>query len=126
MNLSFALLKHAHVWLVLLGLCSFIVRYLWLKSRSERLKDPRTKILSIAIDSALILSGFGMLLTSTFSHDMPSWLVVKLACIILYTGLVVTAFKTSIRKVRRYCAALALFIIIVILYLALTKPLLWG
>ncbi|WP_096084416.1 SirB2 family protein [Agaribacterium haliotis] len=121
MSTLFVLLKHLHVWLVLLSLGLFCIRLSWLNKHSHLLKRRLVKILPHAVDTLLALTGLGMLLLLNYQSAMPGWLSLKLFLLLAY---IVFGWLAMHRKpLRKLTIALALGCFAGMIYLAVNKPL---
>ena len=97
----------------------FLVRGVWLMQSPERLQAKWVRISPHIIDTVLLLSAIGMLVSAGM---FPAWVHVKIALLVVYIGLGVMAFrkaKTSGQKAGFLLAAITVYLFIV--SVAITK-----
>ena len=115
----YLILKHLHLTAVALSGLFFLVRGVWLMQSPERLQAKWVRISPHIIDTVLLLSAIGMLVSAGM---FPAWVHVKIALLVVYIGLGVMAFrkaKTSGQKAGFLLAAIAVYLFIV--SVAITK-----
>lgn len=118
----FAVIKHVHVWLVLISIGGFAVRWLWLMGNSAKLELRIVKIAPHVIDTLLLLTGLVLAIILRYSPFEFSWFSIKLLLVIAYIALGVTAFKVSTKALRATFGISALFTACAIIVLAASKP----
>ncbi len=117
--------KHLHLFTLSLSLGLFIARWLASFKQAAWLRWKITKILPHVNDTVLLASGLGLSLTSGLYPFAQAWLTVKLLLVIAYIVLGYIALKwvkTAPQRLVAGLAALSVFGLIV--FLAITKPLL--
>ncbi len=115
----YLILKHLHLTAVALSGLFFLVRGVWLMQSPERLQAKWVRISPHIIDTVLLLSAIGMLVSAGM---FPAWVHVKIALLVVYIGLGVMAFrkaKTSGQKAGFLLAAITVYLFIV--SVAITK-----
>jgi uncharacterized membrane protein SirB2 len=119
-----AIIKHIHVWLVVLSIGGFAIRYVLTQQQGHY--RPRRKLVRIAphvVDALLLISGFslaGLYRLSVFEAD---WLAAKLVLIVIYIVLGVLAMRPALsRSVRRIAGMAAFASAFTIIFLAVYKP----
>lgn len=118
----FAVIKHIHVWLVLLSIGGFAVRFLWLMGNSSKLQLRAVKIAPHVIDTLLLVTGVTLAVMLRYSPFDYSWFSIKLLLVITYIGLGITAFKISHKHLRAIFGISALLTACAIIILATSKP----
>lgn len=118
----FALLKHLHVWLVLLSIGGFFVRLTWLLANSSRLDQKIVKVAPHIVDTLLLLTGLGMAAMLSYSPFEFSWFSIKLLLVMTYIVLGIISFKVSRKSLRAIFGFSALLTACAIIILATSKP----
>lgn len=118
----FALIKHLHVWLVLLSIGGFFVRLTWLLGNSQKLELKAVKVAPHIIDTLLLITGVILAIFLQLSPLEYSWFSVKLISVITYIALGMIAFKAKSKFCRAFFGFSALLIACGIIILAASKP----
>lgn len=101
------LTKHLHVWLVVLSVGGFILRFLWSQNDSSYLQHRLTKTVPHLVDALLLLSGVSLAAIYSLSPVTTSWLGLKIGLIVVYIILGYLALKPSLPKTARLFAGVA-------------------
>ncbi|WP_370978161.1 SirB2 family protein [Agaribacterium sp. ZY112] len=120
MTLTFILLKHLHVWCVVLSVMLFCVRLSWLRKQNELLKKRIVRILPHLIDNLMMISGIGMMLILHYHQYLPNWLALKLVLLGSYIMFGLLAMRK--KQARLITSSLALLSVFTIVWLAINKP----
>lgn len=118
----FLLLKNIHIVLALLSGVGFGLRGYIRLVLNRPLAHPMVRIGPHVIDTLLLFSGIAMWLQMGFS--LMSWFGLKMALVLAYIGLGITAFKMQNRGPAVLVYLLALVTFIGIAAIALHKPML--
>ena len=89
----YSALKATHMSCALASFALFFTRGIWMFSHPERLKRARIRIVPHVIDSLLMLSAIGLVAVTQQYPGELVWLNVKIACLLLYIGLGMAAFR---------------------------------
>lgn len=118
-----ALVKHLHVWLVILSVASFALRLIWTQKKSEYLKAKSVRIAAPAVDALLLITGFllaGLLGLSPFT---TSWLGLKLLAILIYVLLATITLRVPLpRMLRNLSGSCVIVTVMFIIFLSVYKP----
>ncbi|MDN8598828.1 invasion regulator SirB2 [Citrobacter sp. S2-9] len=128
---TFTLLLGVHLISIALSVSLLTLRYWWRYSGNPRVTARWTRIVPPVIDSALLLSGVGLLLKT---HILPFteqgvWLTEKLFGVIIYIvlGFIALDYRQARSQQARVIAfPLALVVLYIIIKLATTKIPLLG
>jgi len=110
-------LKATHMSCALVSFTLFFARGIWIFSNPQRMKPAWVRIVPHVVDSLLLLSAIGLVMVT---HQYPGdlvWLNVKIACLLLYIGFGMAAFrflKDRRWRLTAWVMALATFIYIVL------------
>lgn len=117
------LIKHLHVWLVILSLGSFVLRFIWTQKNSAYLREKWVRVAAPAVDALLLLTGAALAVLNHFSPVAVDWLGLKLLGIVVYVALGTVALKAPLsRLVRHLVGGLALTALLIVIFLAVYKP----
>ncbi len=120
-----AFIKHIHVWLVVLSVGSFLLRFIWSQKDSHYLQQKVVKIAPHIVDTFLLLTGISLALLYRLSPFEVHWLGLKLVLIVVYIVLGAIALKAPAPKfVRQIAGFSALAVVVGIMFLAIYKPIL--
>ncbi|MFW5970053.1 MAG: SirB2 family protein [Halofilum sp. (in: g-proteobacteria)] len=115
-------LRHLHMLMAGLSILGFLLRGFWAWRVPGLLARKPVKIVPHVIDTLLLASAIALLVTYGWNPFAQSWLVAKIALLVVYIGLGLVALKpwygASVR-VPAFFAAVAVFAWIVAI--ALTK-----
>lgn len=109
-------LKTTHTILALLTLSGFLLRSYWLLRESPRTRHRFTRIAPHVIDTLFLASGIALILEINLPVLQNTWLLAKLAGLVLYIGLgMVTMRFGRTREIRMlaFVGAVATFAYIV-------------
>lgn len=121
-----ALVKHLHVWLVVLSVGGFMLRFIWSQKNSPYLQQKWVKVAPHILDTFLLLSGVSLALLYRLSPFQVHWLGAKLVLIVVYIIIGYIALKSPLSKpARQVAACLAMGTVFGIIYLAVNKPFFW-
>lgn len=121
MPLSFAAIKHIHMGAAALSISLFILRGGWMLWSPQRLRQPWVKVLPHVIDTVLLAAAL-WLAWQLGEAAMRSWIVAKIAGLLVYIVLGTIALKrgrTRRTRIAAFVAATATFGYIVMV--AVTK-----
>ena len=115
-------MKNLHVTLALLSICGFMLRGLWMRSGSIRLRHRITRTVPHAVDAMLLLSGAALIWQVKLNALTQPWLLAKFAGIITYVLVGSIALKRGrTRAIRTMALLFAIGIFAYIAGAALTK-----
>lgn len=120
-------LKHSHLFLVLLSVGFFVVRFVLAWFNSPFMQKKLVKIAPHIIDTLLLGSAVGLMFTISQYPFVNLWLTEKLVAVVAYILLGVMAFKGRTKFLRLICFFGALGWLVLVARLAITKtPVLFG
>jgi uncharacterized membrane protein SirB2 len=112
----FGLLKLVHVSCAALSVSGFTLRGYWMLRDDPRLQTRWARVLPHGIDTLLLLSAIGMLLSWGVSPLTLPWLLAKITALLLYIGLGMVALRfgrsVAVRR-RAYFLAIACYAYII-------------
>ena len=120
--MSYTVLKYIHVSSVIFSYLLFLTRGIWMMHSSAQLQQRWVKIIPHVIDTVLLTSAITLAVLIQQYPLANAWLTAKVAGLLLYIGLGITAFrfgKTYPIKVGAWIMAQIVFFYIVLV--ALTK-----
>lgn len=120
--MSYTVLKYIHVSSVIFSYLLFLTRGIWMMHSSAQLQQRWVKIIPHVIDTVLLTSAITLAVLIQQYPLADAWLTAKVAGLLLYIGLGITAFrfgKTYPIKVGAWIMAQIVFFYIVLV--ALTK-----
>lgn len=120
--MSYTVLKYIHVSSVIFSYLLFLTRGIWMMHSSAQLQQRWVKIIPHVIDTVLLTSAITLAALIQQYPLADAWLTAKVAGLLLYIGLGITAFrfgKTYPIKVGAWIMAQIVFFYIVLV--ALTK-----
>lgn len=118
-----ALVKHIHVWLVVLSLAGFVIRFFGSQKNASFLHNKTVRIAPHIIDTFLLLSGISLIVLYGWSPIAHHWLTAKLVLVVVYIVLGYLAMRGPFsRKGRQLSGAAALATAFCIIFLAVYKP----
>ena len=122
----YLVIKYIHVSCVILSITGFIIRGVWMIRDSQLQTHPMVKILPHVIDAILLTSALILIFIVEQYPFHDHWLTVKVLALIAYIFLGMFAFKWAKKKPGKIIYwALAIFIFVYIVSVALTKTPLW-
>lgn len=118
-------LKYLHIFTVVISISLFVLRYWW-QYRGSAISAKRwVRIVPHVNDTALLLSGFGLVLITHFYPFTPqgSWLTEKLFGVIIYIalGFIALGKRPRSQQIRWFAFLLGLVVLYIIIKLATTK-----
>jgi uncharacterized membrane protein SirB2 len=120
--MDYGTLKTVHVVCVALSYALFFVRGIWMIRDSALLGERWVRIVPHVIDTVLLLSAIGMLVTIRLNPFVSAWLTAKLAGLVAYIGLGMFALRRGRTKHVRIAAWLgAQAVYFYIIAVAMTK-----
>ncbi|HTJ55537.1 MAG TPA: SirB2 family protein [Nitrosospira sp.] len=120
--MSYAALKMIHVTSVVVSYLLFSLRSMWMMRGSAVLQQRWVKITPHVVDTILLMSAITLAVQIQQDPINDSWLSAKVAGLLIYIGLGMTALrfaKTRKMRISAWIAAQAAFLYIVLV--ALTK-----
>lgn len=120
-------LKHTHLLLVALSLSLLLLRFFLSLKGSPLLQRKFLKIVPHVVDTLLLLSAVGLMLTISQYPFVSPWLTEKLFGVLAYIALGVMALKGRTVLLRSFGLAGALGWLVLVVKVAVTKqPVLFG
>ncbi len=120
-------LKHTHLLLVALSLSLLLLRFFLSLKGSPLLQRKFLKIAPHVVDTLLLLSAVGLMLTISQYPFVSPWLTEKLFGVLAYIALGVMALKGRTVLLRSFGLAGALGWLVLVVKVAITKqPVLFG
>lgn len=109
------------------SIAGFILRGIWMMSKSGKLEAKVTRIAPHVIDSVFLLSGIGLIMVLRLPVMTQPWLLAKFAALVVYIVLGAVALRRGPTiSVRRTAFVLALLTFAYIVGVALTRsPFSW-
>jgi len=121
----YSTLKIIHVGAALLTISGFLLRGYWMMCDTSKLQQRWVRILPHVLDTVFLLAGIGLIMTLHLQVVHNSWLLVKIAALIVYIVLGAIALKRGrSRKIRAIAFMLAVLTFVYIAGVALTKSML--
>jgi len=118
----YPLLKQVHLASVAATFVLFTLRGTWMMLQSPHLQDRWVRILPHLVDSLLLASAIGMLLTLQLNPFTQPWLLAKMIALAVYILLGTLALKRApTQPARIACFGAALLVFFYIVGVALTK-----
>lgn len=120
-------LKHTHLLLVAISLSLLLLRFFLSLKGSPLLQRKFLKIAPHVVDTLLLLSAVGLMLTISQYPFVSPWLTEKLFGVLAYIALGVMALKGRTLLLRSFGLAGALGWLVLVVKVAVTKqPVLFG
>ncbi|HKX53667.1 MAG TPA: SirB2 family protein [Nitrosospira sp.] len=120
--MSYAAIKMLHVSSVIISYLLFSLRSIWMIRGSAALKQRWVKITPHVVDTVLLASAVALAIRIHQDPIHDSWLSAKIAGLLLYIGLGMTALRFGkTRKAKILACVAAQFVFIYIVLVALTK-----
>jgi len=120
-------LKHSHLLFVAISLSLLMLRFGLALRGSNLLQHKFLKIAPHVVDTLLLLSAVGLMLTIGQYPFVTPWLTEKLIGVLAYIALGVMAFKGRTKLLRVFAFAGALGWLVLVAKVAITKtPVLFG
>lgn len=110
-------LKATHMSCALVSFVLFFTRGIWVFSDPGRMQSAWVRVVPHVVDSLLLFSAIGLVLVTNQYPGELIWLNVKIACLLLYIGLGMAAFRFLRDRRAKFIAwllALATFVYIVL------------
>lgn len=118
-------IKQFHIFIVIVSVSLFLLRFYWLTTASGLLQQRWVRIVPHLCDTFLLLSGALLVIITHFYPFTPqgSWLTEKLLAVIIYVALGFVALSRRPRKLstRWFACLLALVALLFAGKLAMTK-----
>jgi uncharacterized membrane protein SirB2 len=102
-TMNYLFLKYLHIVCVAASFALFFVRGLWIMKAYPSAQEPWIRALPHVIDSLLLLSAVGMLVTAQRIEWAP-WMQVKLGLVVMYFGLAVVVFRAGTQRLHKTLA----------------------
>lgn len=120
-------LKHTHLLLVALSLALLVLRFVLSLKGSALLQRKFLKIAPHVVDTLLLLSAVGLMITINQYPFVTPWLTEKFIGILAYIALGVMALKGRTLALRVFAFVGALGWLVLVVKVAITKtPVLFG
>ncbi|MBU2425429.1 MAG: SirB2 family protein [Gammaproteobacteria bacterium] len=120
-------LKHTHLLLVALSLSLLVLRFILSLKGSTLLQRKFLKIAPHVVDTLLLLSAVGLMITINQYPFVTPWLTEKFIGILAYIALGVMALKGRTLALRVFAFVGALGWLVLVVKVAITKtPVLFG
>ncbi len=111
-----------HICLAILTISGFLLRGYWMMTGTSKLQQRWVRVLPHFIDTAFLLAGIALIMTLHLQVMQNSWLLMKIAALIVYIVLGTIALKRgATRKIRVGAFILAILTFAYIAGVALTK-----
>ena len=110
-------LKATHMSCALVSFVLFFTRGIWVFRDPGRMQSAWVRVVPHVVDSLLLFSAIGLVLVTNQYPGELIWLNVKIACLLLYIGLGMAAFRFLKDRRAKFIAwllALATFVYIVL------------
>lgn len=105
--MDYGVLKQIHLLAVVFSISLFIVRGIWMLLDSPQMQQRWVRIIPHWIDTVLLLSAIGMLVTIRLNPLLVNWLTAKIIALLVYIGLGMIALRRGRSKPIRAVALLA-------------------
>ena len=105
------IIKDIHVTFVVLTFLSFSIRVYWMYTGSVLLRHKAVKILPHIIDTILLASGLAMAIMYYGAFYRRPWLVLKLACVVIYIILGMVALRSGRTRGVRITSAIGAWLV---------------
>lgn len=108
--MSYLTLKHIHVSLVVLSVSFFVLRYYWRFRATARLQERWIKIAPHVLDTVLLASAIGLMVSSGHYPIQQIWLSAKIIALIgyiVFASFALKRAKTSTSAHLYFLAALS-------------------
>lgn len=112
----YSALRFVHISLAILTIAGFVLRGLWMFSRSPQLERRLVRIVPHVIDTAFLISGIWLMVILRLSVPQQGWLTAKFAGLVLYIVLGVIALRrgrTMAIRATAFVAALLTYAYII-------------
>lgn len=113
--MTYAALKHLHMFCAMLSIFGFITRSMWAFRGSALLEKKFVKIAPHIVDTVLLLSAIGLVVTTQQYPFVSGWVTAKLFALVAYIVLGVFTLKKARNNQQRvvfFTLALLTFIYI--------------
>lgn len=114
-------LKHTHLLLVAISLSLLMLRFVLSLNGSALLQRKFLKIAPHVVDTLLLLSAIGLMLTIQQYPFVNPWLTEKLFGVLAYIAMGVMAFKGRTKAIRVFAFFGALGWLMLVVKVAITK-----
>jgi uncharacterized membrane protein SirB2 len=102
--MTYVVVKGVHLLTVGVTIVLFILRGGWMAVDSARLRARWVRVVPHVNDALLLASGIALVAVTGRYRELPLWLVVKLAAVIIYVGLGMLALRPALPKGVRVAA----------------------
>lgn len=120
---AYLMIKFVHVSSAVISFLGFSLRGYWMLVESPSLQNRITRVLPHIIDTVLLLSAITLVLMSRQYPFVVDWVTVKIGLLVVYIVLGTVALKRGrTRQIRIIALGSALVAILIIFYVAITKP----
>jgi uncharacterized membrane protein SirB2 len=114
------MLKSLHVLLAFFSLLSFVGRVLLSEFKPEALQNKLSKIAPHVVDTLLLISAVGLIITNGWMDRDFAWIISKFLLLLAYIALgIMCMHNTGTKRWLMFAGALACFVYIFII--AITK-----
>jgi len=110
--MTYVFIKNLHMLAALTTISGFILRGIWMMTRSDKLQHRAVRIAPHVVDTVFLLSGIAMIALLSLNPFTQSWLVAKFIGLIIYILLGTIAIKrgpTLEIRIVAFVAALSTF-----------------
>jgi uncharacterized membrane protein SirB2 len=104
--LDYLILRKLHIALAGLSIAGFVLRWIWVMSRSRLSESTLTKILPHVIDTALLAAGVLLAINIGQYPGQSGWLTAKIAGLLLYIMFGTIAMRLATKQLPRISAFL--------------------
>lgn len=120
--MDYLFLKYVHVSCVILSVCGFVLRGVWMLADSPLLRQRWVRVFPHVVDTALLASAIALAIISSQYPLAQSWLTAKVIGLIAYIVCGAIALKRGKTKtVRAVFFVVALLIFAYIVLVALNR-----
>lgn len=120
--MDYLFLKYVHVSCVILSVCGFVLRGVWMLADSPLLRQRWVRVFPHVVDTALLASAIALAIISSQYPLAQSWLTAKVIGLIAYIVCGAIALKRGkTKKVRAVFFVVALLIFAYIVLVALNR-----
>ena len=118
----YTLIKTTHVACAAATYALFLLRGVWMLNDPVRLRSTWVRVVPHAVDTLLLASALALVVVTGQYPGPQAWLNVKIACLVLYIGLGLAAFRFSKRRTSKLAAwIVAQVVFFYIVSVALTR-----
>lgn len=115
-----------HISCVVISVTGFVLRNYWRLTNNLLLKRKITRVTPHVVDTVLLMSAIGMVVTLQLNILQQPWLLAKIGALFLYIGLGMIALKTNRQNIQLMAFGAALMTVFYMIGVAINKsPISW-